>query len=115
MSARDWKDLLTAAGRGDLAGVRYHLDHGVDPNYQHPELLTTPLIVSIEQGHGAVTRCLLENGADPHLPAGFSRDTPLVVARRLRNREAIALLKPFQPTFLERVRAWFRLRIVDTS
>jgi ankyrin repeat protein len=103
MSGGDWKEMLTAVERGDLALVRYHLANGVDPNYQHPELLTTPLIMSIECGHAAITELLLALGADPDQPAGFSRDTPWAVARRVRNREAIRLLRPYRKSWLDRL------------
>ncbi|MEK9803879.1 MAG: ankyrin repeat domain-containing protein, partial [Curvibacter sp.] len=63
MSAGDWKDLYAAASQGDLARVRYHLRAGVNPNYQHPEVLCTPLVASILHGHDAVALCLLEQGA----------------------------------------------------
>lgn len=39
----NWKELLYASERGDLDLMRYHLRMGIDPNYQHPEFLTTPL------------------------------------------------------------------------
>ena len=100
--------MLVAAQQGNLALVRYHVEQGVDPNYQHPELLTTPLIESIEYGHAGITAFLLAHGADPHLPAGFSSDTPWAVARRLRNREAIQLLRPYRKSWLQRLWAGWR-------
>ena len=39
MSAGDWKDMYAAAVAGDLALVRHHISAGVNPNYQHPEIL----------------------------------------------------------------------------
>jgi ankyrin repeat protein len=95
MAGGDWKEMLEAVQNGDLALVRYHLENGVDPNYQHPELLTTPLIVSIENERVEVTRFLLEKGADPQLKAGFSTDTPLRVAKRMKNSAAIELLSGY--------------------
>lgn len=82
MSAGDWKDLYAAASEGDLARVRYHLQAGVNPNYQHPEVLCTPLVASIIQGHDAVALCLLAQGADPRLRSDFDDLTPLEAARR---------------------------------
>lgn len=42
MSAGDWKDLYQAALDGNLALVRHHMGEGVNPNYQHPEILHAP-------------------------------------------------------------------------
>ena len=103
MAAGDWKDLLLAAQNGDLELGKYHIKEGVNPNYQHPELLTTPLIVSIENFHLEVTQFLLDNGADPHLKAGFSNDSPMLVAKRYKNKEARKLLAPYYPSFFQRL------------
>lgn len=106
MAAGDWKEMLDASQNGDLELVKYHVTKGVNPNYQHPELLTTPLIASIENGHGTVTQFLLENGANPHLKAGFSNDTPLKVAKQYKNTLAIKLLKPYYKSFFQRLLFW---------
>ena len=82
MSAGDWKDLYAAASDGDLDRVRYHLRAGVNPNYQHPEVLCTPLVASIIQGHEDVALCLLEQGADPRLRSDFDDLTPLQAAHK---------------------------------
>lgn len=107
MAAGDWKDLLNAVQQGDLPLVRHHVENGVDVNYQHPELLITPLIASIEAAQHSVTKYLLEQGADPYLPAGFSTDTPFVVAKEYRNYEALALLKPYKKSPWQRIKALF--------
>lgn len=44
MAAGDWKEMLIASQEGNLDLVRYHIRMGENPNYQHPEFLTTPLI-----------------------------------------------------------------------
>ncbi len=82
MSAGDWKDLYAAASNGDLDRVRYHLRAGVNPNYQHPEVLCTPLVASLIHGHDEVALCLLEQGADPRLRSDFDDMTPLEATRR---------------------------------
>ena len=82
MSAGDWKDLYAAASCGDLPRVRYHIHAGVNPNYQHPEVLCTPLVASLIAGHDAVALFLLEHGADPQLRSEFDDLTPLQAARR---------------------------------
>jgi uncharacterized protein len=103
MSAKDWKDMLEAAQEGDLELVRSYLEQEVNPDYQHPEYLTTPLIESIVHHHLDITRYLLEQGANPRLKAGFSMDTPLRMARRSGNRAAVELLKPHYPNWWQRL------------
>ena len=95
MAAGDWKDMLKACQLGDIELLQYYLDKGVNPDYQHPEFLTTPLITSIEQGHIALARLLIEKGADPRLRAGFSEDTPMRVAQRKKDQAAVQLLGPY--------------------
>lgn len=110
MAAGDWKDMIYAIERGDLAGVRYHLEEGVDPNFQHAEYFGTALITSIEQNQMAIAEYLLDNGADPNLAADFSTDTPLNVARRLRNKAAVEMLRAYgaKEDWLD----WFRISFV---
>ena len=103
MAAGDWKDLLQAVQDGDLALVKYHIESGVNPNYQHPEFLTTPLIASIEHHNTAITTFLLAHGADPRLNAGFSSDSPMSVAKKVNNQAAIKLLKPYYPSRWKRL------------
>ncbi|OJX35801.1 MAG: hypothetical protein BGO74_10355 [Burkholderiales bacterium 68-12] len=82
MSAGDWKDMYAAALAGDLPRVRHHILAGVDPDYQHPEVMCTPLVASLVQGHDAVAQFLLEHGASAHLRSEFDGLTPLQAARR---------------------------------
>ena len=58
MSGGDWKDMYAAAVEGDLALVRCHINAGVNPNYQHPEILCTPLVASLIHGHSDIARYL---------------------------------------------------------
>ena len=103
MAAGDWKDMFQAIQNGNLALVKYHIQKGVNPNYQHPELLTTPLIESIENRNTEITKYLLESGAAPHLKAGFSTDTPMKVAKSMKNKDAITLLKPYYKSFFQKL------------
>ena len=82
MSAGDWKDMYAAAVAGDLALVRHHISAGVNPNYQHPEILCTPLVASLIHGHSEIAHYLLAHGADPQLKSDFDDMTPLQAARR---------------------------------
>lgn len=104
MSAGDWKDLYAAAQAGDLSRVRYHISAGVNPNYQHPEVLCTPLVASLIHGHDEVAHYLLAHGADPLLRSEFDDLTPLQAASRhgrtglvqvLRERGATEPRQPF--------------------
>ena len=92
MSAGDWKDLYAAASQGDLARVRYHLRAGVNPNYQHPEVLCTPLVASIIHGHDEVALCLLEQGADHGAQDNAGR-TPLYCATEQNKAGCVTLLR----------------------
>ena len=95
MAAGDWKEMLDAVQKGNLELVKHHIKAGVNPNYQHPELLTTPLIQSIELEHIDIATFLLENGADPTIKAGFSTDSPLSIAKTLKNKALIQLLRQY--------------------
>lgn len=105
MSAGDWKSLYQAAEDGNLALVQYHLAESVNPNYQHPEILRTPLVASLVEGHLDVACYLLDNGADANLMSEMDNLTPLQAARlhghrgmmeRLRQRGAVEpAAKPF--------------------
>lgn len=93
MSAGDWKDLYQAAFSGDLALVSHHIREGVNPNYQHPEIMCTPLVTSVVEGHLAVAHYLLDHGADPHLVSDFHGLTPLEAARQCGHAELVQRLQ----------------------
>jgi uncharacterized protein len=92
MSAGDWKDFYRAAVDGNLLLVEYHIREQVDPNYQHPEILRTPLVASLVQGHLEVAHYLLAHGADPILVSELDDLTPLQAAKKHGHEEFIALL-----------------------
>ncbi|MDW3646580.1 MAG: ankyrin repeat domain-containing protein [Bacteroidia bacterium] len=93
----DWKEMLLAAEKGDLDLLTYHIKMGADPNYQHPEFLTTPLIESIRFGHLDCAKYLLDNGADPTIKEAFGPHTPLALAKFLKNKEAVKLVTDYLP------------------
>ena len=97
MSAGDWKKMLEGAQTGNLRLVKYYLELGVNPNYQHPEFLTTPLIESITHQYPEIVAYLLNNGADPQLKAGFSEETPLMIAEQTQNESIVKLLQMYLP------------------
>jgi ankyrin repeat protein len=91
MSAGDWKDLYQAAVDGNLSLVEYHIREQVDPNYQHPEILRTPLVASLVEGHREIAHYLLEHGADPSLVSELDDLTPLQAARKHGHEEFVQL------------------------
>ena len=97
MSAGDWKDMIYAIRDGDLELVRYHINQGVNLNYQHPEFMTTALIESIIFDKSDIAHLLLTSGADPNLRIGFSSDTALSEAKKAKNKAMITLLKNYLP------------------
>jgi uncharacterized protein len=93
MSAGNWKELYQAATEGNLDLVKYQIKEGANPNYQHPEILATPLVAAITNGHTEVALYLLDNGADPTLESYFDNLTPLKAAKKNKNKELISALK----------------------
>lgn len=94
----DWKDMFRGVETNDLELVRYHVSSGIDLNYQHPEILTSALIESIERNHLTITAFLLENGAIPNLKEVFTERIPMDVAKGNRNQEAVDLLNKYLNT-----------------
>ena len=93
MSGGDWKDMYNAAHCGDLALVRYHIEAGVNPNYQHPEIMRTPLVTSLLQGHTEVARYLVAHGASEHLLSDYDSLTPLQAAQQVGAVEMVRWLR----------------------
>ena len=93
MSAGDWKSMYQAAVSGNLPLLQHHLREGVDPNYQHPEILRTVLVASLVEGHAEVAHHLLAHGADPNLVSGLDDLSPLQAARRHGRHEFVVLLR----------------------
>ena len=98
--------MLVAVQNGDLDLVKYHLNEGIDINYEHPELMTTALIESISYNHLAIASYLLDHGADPTQKAWISDDDPLKMAKEAGNPEMIKLIKghlPRRKSFISRL------------
>ena len=91
MSAGEWKDLYLAAVDGNLSLVQYQISQKVNPNYQHPEILRTPLVASLVEGHLEIAHYLLAHGADPGLVSELDGLTPLQVAKKHGHEEFVAL------------------------
>ena len=89
----EWKELLRASADGDIPLVKYHLSHGTDPNWQHPEYFTAPIFEGIRNGQMEVVKVLLEEGgADPSLVEEMTDFQPLEVAIEERKHEIVDLL-----------------------
>jgi len=74
----------------DIEGLRLFLDHGANPNANKPR---TALSHAILRGRSLETlQILLDAGADPNQP-DLDGATPYVLARRLANKEASALVE----------------------
>jgi len=91
----DWKEMFHAIQQGDIDLVDYHLETGVDPNYQHPEFLAAPLVESIRFNQLEITKLLLENGADPTISEIWGKATPRIVAQANNNQAALQLLDQY--------------------
>lgn len=89
----DWKALYGAARDGDLEGLRRWLEEGVDPNYQHPEFGTTPLIAAAERGQLEAVRLLVEMGADPRLESEWEKCSATAAAREQGHLEVVKYLE----------------------
>lgn len=90
----NWKELLYASERGDLDLMRYHLRMGIDPNYQHPEFLTTPLIEAARNNQPEAVELLLKFGADPEMESLLDQESAYSVAKLFRHKTIQKLLKP---------------------
>lgn len=95
MAGGDWKEMFRAIQFGDLELVRYYLRMGIDPNYQHPEFLVSPLVESIRYDQLEIAKMLLDHGADPKIVEINGKDTPMKVAKSLKNKQAIELLNSY--------------------
>jgi hypothetical protein len=97
-----WPDanrLTGQAARGDLAGARWSLRLGVDPNtasrwgWRHENEGETPMTVAAQFGRVEVVRLLLAHGADPDLrDGGGQHQTPLSTAAMHGQLEVCRLL-----------------------
>ena len=87
--------MFYAAEAGDLGLLRYHLVAQVDPNYQHPEYMCSPLVACTLAGQYDAAALLLQYGADPQLRSEGEAMTPLQAAC---HRRAPALMRLIDPS-----------------
>lgn len=91
----DWKDFFRAIQLNDIELVKDHIRSGINPNYQHPEFMTAPLMERIPFGHLDIAKYLLKNGTDTNALEHNSTTTAMNIAEMLGNQEAIKLLEGF--------------------
>ena len=92
----DWKDFFRAIQLNDIELVKYHIRTGINPNYQHPEFMTAPLMECIRFGHLDIAKYLLENGAEANaLEHNSTTTTAMSIAKMLGNQDAINLLEEY--------------------
>ena len=106
MASGDWKALLKAIQDGDLEAARHFIQSGVDINYEHPEMLTTPLIEAVQSGQEKMVALLLEHGADPMQRAGFGEKTAVEIARAGKQEGIVRLLESYSETGHSRFHFW---------
>ena len=95
MAGGNWKDMFKAVQEGDIALVDYYLKTEVDPNYQHPEFMASPLVESIRFNQLEICKLLLENNCKPNIKEDLGGDTPMSVAKAKNNNDVIILLKKY--------------------
>ncbi len=93
MHGGNWKEMFYAVEGDDLELLRYHLRMGIDPNFQHPEVLTLPIVEAARLGRTEMVALLLEHGADPGQPAAWERKNALETAEEHRQHEVVDLLR----------------------
>lgn len=92
MSAGDWKEMFNACQSGDIDLVKYHISNGIDPNYQHPEFMTTALMETVRSRRLPIAEYLLANGADPAIKDVWTGETALSIAVAMKDADMIKLL-----------------------
>ncbi|GAB5531564.1 MAG: hypothetical protein Roseis3KO_33410 [Roseivirga sp.] len=95
MSGGDWKAMFKGVQDNDLELVRFYINAGIDLNYQHPEYVALPLSESIRYNHLQIAELLLSHGAKASIIEIESGVSPLDLARKRGNKEAVDLLKRF--------------------
>lgn len=104
MAAGDWKDLYSGCIKGDYDLVSYYLEEGIDPNYQHPEVLVTPIIEACRNGHLDIVKLLLAYEADPLIKSEIEGIDAVQAAQQAGQQQILALLPA-----IKKKRKWFQI------
>ncbi|TKI58194.1 hypothetical protein E8L90_23945 [Brevibacillus antibioticus] len=98
--------LRKAVSDHDLTTTAYLLDHGVDINYNKPDMVypyqATPLTVATRLGNVAMVKYLVERGADV-MVAEKGGERPYTIAVSSKDTELAAYLKSLEPAELHDV------------
>lgn len=92
MSHGDWKDLFKAVQDNNIDLVKLHISIGTDINYQHPKFFTNAFFESIRLKHHAITKLLIENGADLNLKEAYSGKNAIQIAKEFENQVALEVI-----------------------
>ncbi|WP_462253466.1 ankyrin repeat domain-containing protein [Ekhidna sp.] len=90
MQSGEFKALVQSVIDEDQASVQYYLSQGIDPNFLHPEILTTPLVEASRNGNVSISELLLNHGADPLLDSLIG-ESALKIAKQNKNKELMQL------------------------
>lgn len=93
--------LRTAVSDHNMKIVTYMLEHGVDINFNEPDMVypyrATPLTVAVRNNDMQMARFLIEHGADVTL-AEQNGERPYIIAAANQNHELAAYLKSLEPS-----------------
>lgn len=92
MQSGEFKAFIQSVLNEDLPSVQYYLSQGIDPNFLHPEIMTTPLVEAVRISNIPIVKLLLAHGANPNLDSLLG-ESALKIAQQKKNKELISLLK----------------------
>lgn len=87
--------MFAACQSGNIDLVKYHIETGVDPNYTHPEFLTTALMESVRCNRLEIVKYLLVNGADPNIKDEWTSETAISIAEAMKDEVLIEMLRVY--------------------
>ena len=91
MQSGDYKALVQSVLDDDIETTRYYLSMGLDLNFCHPEIMTTPLIEAVRTKNISMIKLLMDNNADPKVVSQMG-ESALILAKREKNKELTTLL-----------------------
>lgn len=94
MDSGDWKDFVQAIIDQDTEKVNYYLEMDFDPDFLHPEMMTSVLIEAARTGNLEITEQLLDKGASPTLTSQIG-ESATQIAKNTKNKKLLKLLKQY--------------------